>query len=47
MSYRKVGTLEQCWYVLKYWLREHFRQEEVRLCRVNLRGRALTPDALT
>lgn len=28
MSYRKVGTLEQCWYVLKYWLREHFRKRK-------------------
>ena len=25
MSYRKVGYLEQCWYIIRYWLREKFR----------------------
>lgn len=24
MSYRKVGTLEQCWYIIKHKLRELF-----------------------
>ena len=24
MSYRKVGALEQCWYIIRYWFREKF-----------------------
>ena len=26
MSYRKVGYLEQCWYIIKFKLRELFRR---------------------
>lgn len=26
MSYRKVGYLERCWYIIRYWLREKFRR---------------------
>jgi hypothetical protein len=26
MSYRKVDALEQCWYIIRYWLREKFRR---------------------
>ena len=26
MGYRKVGYLEQCWYIIRYWLQERFRR---------------------
>jgi len=28
MGYRKVGYMEQLWYVLRYKLRQFFRKEE-------------------
>jgi len=28
MAYRKVGYLEQCWYIIKYKLRELFRRRK-------------------
>ena len=27
MSYRKVTYLEQCWYILRFWLREKAGKE--------------------
>lgn len=27
MGYRKVGTFEQLWYILKWWARELFRKK--------------------
>lgn len=27
MSYRKVTYLEQCWYILRFWLLEKIRKE--------------------
>ena len=28
MSYRKVTYLEQCWYILRFWLREKIRKDD-------------------
>ena len=28
MAYRKVGYLEQCWYIIRYWLRDLFRRKK-------------------
>lgn len=28
MGYRKVGYLEQCWYILKWKVKEMFRRKE-------------------
>lgn len=28
MAYRKVGYLEQCWYIIRYKLRELFRRRK-------------------
>lgn len=28
MGYRKVTYLEQCWYILRFWLREKIRKED-------------------
>lgn len=25
MGYRKVGCLEQCWYIIRYWVREKIK----------------------
>lgn len=30
MGYRKVGYLEQVWYILRYKLRQLFRKEDTR-----------------
>ena len=26
MAYRQVGYLEQCWYILKYWVKQTFKK---------------------
>ena len=28
MSYRKVSYAEQCWYIVKFWLRDLFRKRK-------------------
>ena len=29
MSYRKVTYLEQCWYILRFWLGEKIRKDDL------------------
>ena len=43
MPYRKVGYLEQCWYVLRFMAKD--TRKKVRKCLRNRRGRAPTRDA--
>jgi len=28
MSYRRVGYLEQCWYIIRYFVRNLFRRKQ-------------------
>nr|DAU27055.1 MAG TPA: hypothetical protein [Caudoviricetes sp.] len=28
MSYRRVGYLEQCWYIIRYFVRSLFRRKQ-------------------
>ena len=43
MPYRKVGYLEQCWYILRYKAKE--TREKIRECLGNQSAPAATPDA--
>ena len=43
MPYRKVGYLEQCWYVLRFKAKDTWKK--VGKCLQNRKGRAPTPDA--
>lgn len=27
MPYRRVGYLEQCWYIVSYWLKSKFKRK--------------------
>ena len=43
MPYRKVGYLEQCWYILRFKAKD--TRERIIECLRNQNGHAATPDA--
>jgi hypothetical protein len=43
MPYRKVGYLEQCWYVLRFAAKDTGKR--IRKCLQNRKGHAAGPDA--
>ena len=45
MPYRKVGYKEQCWYILREWMRQKLHPRKEKRCRRNQNEAVPTQDA--